>query len=206
LYFPKIKFGLKFILISWLHAFKLFLQVLECKFFSLICCTYGLFADLQLVFSLKNFFNSIGCSNVTFANSLSYNVDFRFLFLMNMSLASVEEVDFAILIGTDLRLEAPLLASRLRKNCIISGYSLKIYSFGLAVSNYFLTVKNIGNSIKSLFLFFAGKSRFIINFFLNDFYNLMLVKFPFFFFEKPAIFLGSGNADRFDFVSMVKSF
>jgi hypothetical protein len=188
-----------------MYAFKLFLHVLENKFFNFIGSIYGLFADLQLVFSLKNFFNSIGCSNITFINVPSFNVDFRFLFLMNMSLVCIEEVDFVILVGTDLRLEAPLLASRLRKACITNNL-LKIYSFGLAISNYFLTVNNVGNSIKSLFLFFAGKSRFIINFFFYDFYNFIFLNFSSFLFEKPVAFLGSGNASRVDFVSVMNSF
>lgn len=145
------------------------MHVLELKIFNFINCIYGLFADLQLVFSLKNFFNSMGCSNVSQLNILQYNMDFRFLFLLNVSLEYIEEVDFVILACTNLRLEAPLLASRLRKNCIVNNFSLKIYSFGLAVSNYFLTVKNIGNSVKSLILFLEGKGRFMINFFFMIF-------------------------------------
>jgi Molybdopterin oxidoreductase len=184
----------------------LFLYVLELKIFDLINCTYGLFADLQLVFSLKNFFNNIGCSNISQLNISSYNMDFRFLFLLNMSLSCVEEVDFVILACTNLRLEAPLLASRLRKNCIANNFSLKIYSFGLAVSNYFLTVKNIGNSLKSLIFFLEGKSRFMINFFFSDFYNFSFLNFSFLNFEKPVVFLGSGNACRFDFVSIADAF
>jgi Molybdopterin oxidoreductase len=185
---------------------KLFLHVLELKFFNFINCTYGLFADLQLAFSLKNFFNSIGCSNISQLNISQYNMDFRFLFLLNTSLEYIEEVDFVILVCTNLRLEAPLLASRLRKNCIINNFSLKIYSFGLAISNYFLTVKNVGNSIKSLILFLEGKVRFMINFFFNDFYNLIFLNYLFLNFEKPIVFLGSGNAFRFDFISIVNAF
>jgi hypothetical protein len=105
-----------------------------------------------------------------------------------------------------LRLEAPLLASRLRKNSIVSNFSLNIYSFGLAISNYFLMVKNVGNSVKTLFLFMEGKSRFIINFFFNDFFNFIFLNFQFFIFEKPVVFLGAANAFRFDFFFFVKSF
>lgn len=187
-------------------CFKLFLYVLELKFFNFINCTYGLFADLQLVFSLKNFFNSIGCSNISQLNISQYNMDFRFLFLLNVSLACIEEVDFVILVCTNLRLEAPLLASRLRKNCIANNFSLKIYSFGLAVSNYFLTIKNIGNSIKSLILFLEGKARFMINFFLSDFYNFIFLNYLFLFFESPIVFLGAGNAFRFDFIFIINAF
>ena len=185
---------------------KLFLHVLELKFFNFVNCTYGLFVDLQLAFSLKNFFNSIGCSNISQLNISQYNMDFRFLFLLNTSLEYIEEVDFVILVCTNLRLEAPLLASRLRKNCIINNFSLKIYSFGLAISNYFLTVKNVGNSIKSLILFLEGKARFMINFFFNDFYNLIFLNYSFLSFEKPIVFLGSGNAFRFDFIFIVNAF
>ena len=184
---------------------KIFLYVLELKFFDFINCAYGLFADLQLVFVLKNFFNSIGCSNLSQLNISLYNIDFRFLFLLNMSLVSVEEVDFVILACTNLRLEAPLLASRLRKNCI-NNIFLRVYSFGLAVSNYFLSIKNVGNSLKSLVLFLEGKARFMINFFSSDFYNFIFLNFSFLNFIKPVVFLGAGCIYRFDLVSIVSAF
>jgi hypothetical protein len=168
-------------------------------------CIYGVFSDLQLVFSLKNFFNSIGCSNVLQSNVSDYNFDFRFLFLLNTSLASLEILDLVVLMFANLRLEVPLLASRLRKNSLANNSYLRIFSFGLAISHSSLFIHNLGNSIRSLFFFLEGKCRFLLDFFVDDFFCFIFLNFSFFIFEKPSFLIGTAAIQRLDSISLVSS-
>lgn len=69
----------------------------------------GYFSDLDTVLSLKNFFVGIGCSNFNYVDNLDMGCDFRFSFLLNKTLVSLESISYCLFIGTNLRLESPLL-------------------------------------------------------------------------------------------------
>jgi hypothetical protein len=132
----------------------------ELEFFEFVC---GSFVELELVNSAKAYLNTFGCINFLHNENFDYNFDFRFLYLLNSTIVSLEIADFVIFIGLNLRLEAPLINSRLRKNYKNS----KFFSFGLCVNYLTFLVKNLGNSAKLLLLFLEGKLKFLFNFFYN---------------------------------------
>jgi NADH dehydrogenase/NADH:ubiquinone oxidoreductase subunit G len=162
----------------------------------------GEFIDLETAFSLKCFFNGIGCSNIFFIYNLNYNIDFKFMYLLNVTLETLEIINLIFLIGCNLRLEAPLILTRIRKSFLNCENDFKIFSLGLAINNFNFYVKNIGNSIKSFKLFLEGKLEYINTIFINNlnwyFINININKIPIFFF-------GTSILIRYDSLFLIKS-
>jgi len=78
----------------------------ELENFEFVC---GSFVELELVNSVKVYLNTFGCTNFFNNENVNYNFDFRFLYLLNATILSLEVADFVVFIGSNLRLEAPLL-------------------------------------------------------------------------------------------------
>jgi hypothetical protein len=111
---------------------------------------------------LKGFFSSFGCSSFYFHNEnkrLFY--DFRWYFLSSQSLQGFEIYKIFLLIGTNLRLEAPLINSRLRKSYLNDNINFKIYSIGFSDSLSRYPIISLGCSIKALLNYSYGISKFI---------------------------------------------
>jgi len=162
----------------------------ELENFEFVC---GSFVELELVNSVKVYLNTFGCTNFFNNENVNYNFDFRFLYLLNATILSLEVADFVVFIGSNLRLEAPLLNSRLKKNCQNS----KIFSFGLSVNYLTFFVKNLGNSVKTLLLFLEGKLKFLLNVYYN--FNLSFLNWnKSLNFVKPLIFFGMSIIKRVD--------
>jgi NADH dehydrogenase/NADH:ubiquinone oxidoreductase subunit G len=160
LQYPKYSLFRKFFTISWKNAINIYLKYLNIfkfKYIQLIC---GPFVELELVISLKGFFNSIGCSNLNyFENNSRNNFDFRCLFFLNKTLLDLENLYTIILFGSNLRMELPLLNSRLRKNYLYN--NLNIYSFGLSLNYLTFPVKNLGIALNLLLNFSKLKNLII---------------------------------------------
>ncbi|GBG70223.1 hypothetical protein CBR_g6354 [Chara braunii] len=89
----------------------------------------GKLADAESMIALKDLMNRLGCTNHV-SEGEAVDADIRSQYLFNSRLSGVEEADVCLLVGTDLRSEAPLLNLRLRK-AVISG-RLKVASIGPA--------------------------------------------------------------------------
>ncbi|XP_013148064.1 PREDICTED: NADH-ubiquinone oxidoreductase 75 kDa subunit, mitochondrial [Papilio polytes] len=78
----------------------------------------GDMADAESLVALKDLVNRLGselvCTEQYFPLEGS-GIDLRSTYLLNTGIANVEEADFVLLIGTNVRLEAPLLNTRIRK-------------------------------------------------------------------------------------------
>ncbi|RYE13131.1 MAG: hypothetical protein EOP34_09480, partial [Rickettsiales bacterium] len=85
----------------------------------------------------------------------------------------IESFDVVLLINTNLRVENPLLNSRLRKNYLNN--KGVIYSFGNGLTYSTYPVINIGNSLKSLMLFLQGKYYYFNKLFFHSFYNMSYI-------------------------------
>ncbi|XP_030745348.1 NADH-ubiquinone oxidoreductase 75 kDa subunit, mitochondrial [Sitophilus oryzae] len=81
----------------------------------------GGLADAEVLVAVKDLLNRVGsealCTEHTFPLDGS-GTDLRSSYLLNNKIAGAEEADFVLLIGTNPRLEAPLLNSRLRKGYV----------------------------------------------------------------------------------------
>jgi NADH dehydrogenase/NADH:ubiquinone oxidoreductase subunit G len=148
--YPLIKVNNTFINISWINAFNLFFLNLfkyDNKYVIL-----GSFSDYESIFNIKQFFNLLG-NNVYFES----NVDnFSSDFLNDIyTLINLEDTKFLLMISLNLRLEMPILNSKLmRKKDKITFYS--IGNVGYFYSNYF---KYLGNSVLEIIKFIFGKTE-----------------------------------------------
>ncbi|XP_022916675.1 NADH-ubiquinone oxidoreductase 75 kDa subunit, mitochondrial [Onthophagus taurus] len=81
----------------------------------------GGFADAEALVALKDLLNRLGsealCTEHTFPMDGS-GTDIRSNYLLNTKIAPVEEADVILLVGTNPRLEAPILNTRIRKGYI----------------------------------------------------------------------------------------
>ncbi|CAH0680219.1 unnamed protein product [Chilo suppressalis] len=78
----------------------------------------GDLADAESLVALKDFVNRLGSENTCteqFFPAEGSGTDLRSSYLLNTKIANVEGADFVLLIGTNVRFEAPLLNARIRK-------------------------------------------------------------------------------------------
>lgn len=132
----------------------------------------GELVSLDVVENSVKFFSSIGCSVKFFDNILDISIDFLDDFFFDLFFY-IDLIRVIVLISLNLRVEMPLLNSRLNK----LKNKIKIYSFGIYgyYNKYFIQV--IGNSIFDLVKFFNGSS--ILNKILN-FRSFFFCGFSFF--------------------------
>ncbi len=119
------------------------------------------FIDLEGALALKGFFTGFGCGFFIFQYELMNLLsDFRYLFLFNQSLESIEICKIFLLINTNLRLELPLLNSRLRKNYLNNRITFKSYAIGFFNEFLGYPILSLGISNFALFQFYYGTSEF----------------------------------------------
>lgn len=111
----------------------------------------GPFLDIESAISLKYFFNNFGCSNIRYVNDFCSFLDFRIFFQLNDTLINIENKTNILFLGTQLRLEAPLINARLRKS-YLNNVLFSAYSFGLSVNHLTYPVLNLGIVLHLLFL------------------------------------------------------
>jgi NADH-quinone oxidoreductase subunit G len=107
--------------VSW---FKLFSYLRTYVDFSKVNFVFGNLVEAELALLLKYFANNFGNSNflglqnTASRDSSLYNSDLSFLHFFNQSLSNLDNSDLILLIASNLRLEAPLVNARIRKNYI----------------------------------------------------------------------------------------
>ena len=121
------------------------LKTKDSKFFSLV----GNTLDCESVFSFKLFLDKLNFKNYDCRQDQSFFIPSkRFSYLFNSKISGIDESDLCILIGTDLRKEAPLINARLRQRIKYSDEKFQVFNFGDKNSN--LDSYNIGNDFYSL--------------------------------------------------------
>lgn len=157
LYRPMLRKNNKLMPISWLEAF-LEIEKHISSSLSNSAAFVGPLVDSESLIVLKDLFNSFGSNNVISTSNLSsLQGDLRFNYISNTNFVNLENSDLCLLLGTDLRVEAPLLNTRLRKNVIVR--KLEIYTIGSSLD---LTYNHIhlGNSLETVKEIAEGKHYF----------------------------------------------
>eukprot|EP00249_Psilotum_nudum_P014651 c24940_g1_i1 orf=402-2753(-) len=76
----------------------------------------GKLSDAEAMMALKDFLNKLGCENLWCeGDGKRSESDIRSSYLLNTTISGLEKADACLLIGTQLRIEAPLVNTRLRK-------------------------------------------------------------------------------------------
>ena len=132
--------------------------------------------------------------------------DLTEFFCLNILIEYLELIKFYLFIGCDLRLEAPLLNIRIKKNFNINkNNELFLYSFGLSLNYATYPIKNIGNTILKFLKFIEGKVRFACDLFIKNFYTFNILNKYYFFNMQVLFFLGNSVLLRNDSKSFFNS-
>ena len=196
--YPKLLAQGCYYVIAWPKAIYLFLKHLFFNYNRSIQAICSHFLDLSSGAILKNFFNSFGCSDIAYDDLFYNKSDFRSFYFLGATLSQLEISSFFLFIALNLRLESPLLNSRLRKNYLNNLNITHYYSIGLALNYLTFPVINLGNSLVCLYSLLEGKLRRYPSFISFSFANLSFLQFPVIPFVKPFILLGSSILHRKD--------
>lgn len=205
--YPKIKYINKFIVFSWDFLINYILKWMKRKNNKFITGVLGPFIDLTTSLSLKNFFNIIGISSIFSYFKFKWFYDFKFFYLLNNSIESLEFFFFYLFIGCDLRLENPLLNIRIKKNYNINkNNELFFFSYGLSLINMNYPIKNLGNNILKFLRFLKGKVRIFSIFFFKSFFSFSFINLNIKLYNSPILICGQTLLMREDSLSFLYSF
>lgn len=142
--------GSEFVEINWKSALLIVADKLKTVNPAAILGVAGDHACLESMVALKDLLNSLGCNNTVSSqtfDSTDLSADFRAGYLMNTTIMGIEDADVLLLVGTNPRMEAPLVNARIRKAWLHWG--LKVSSIG---PNADLTydVDHLGNDLSML--------------------------------------------------------
>lgn len=196
-YYPQVNLYGKFINLSWTTALLILLRQFQNSLGSIVEVVCGSYLSIEAAMALKYYFAGYGCSTICYENDNFSLFDFRFSFLLNSTITYLERINNFLFIGTNLRLEAPIINARIRK-AYLSSNDFKAYSLGLAINYLTYPVLNLGNSISSVISLIEGRFSALKNLLLNDFYNLAffnIIKYDIEIFLGMSIFKrADGNA------------
>lgn len=113
----------------------------------------------------------------------------------------METVFKSLLVGCNLRLDVPLLNSRLRKNFLVSK-NFRAFSIGLSLNYTTFPISNIGSSLLSFYHFLEGRLLLIRSILQDDFINLSYLNF---FVDALNVFIGHRALARLDVGSILYS-
>uniref|UniRef100_A0A0B7AB99 NADH-ubiquinone oxidoreductase 75 kDa subunit, mitochondrial n=2 Tax=Arion vulgaris TaxID=1028688 RepID=A0A0B7AB99_9EUPU len=169
--------------VNWEDAFiNVAERIKECDGQSLAGVA-GSLADAEAMVCLKDMLNRLDsetlCTEERFPATGS-GTDFRSNYIMNTTIAGIEESDILLLVGTNPRLEASLVNARIRKTWVHN--ELCVYMVGAPVDLSY-DYQYLGDSFSILEEIASGAHPFAK--ILNDA-------------NKPAVILGSASLDRED--------
>lgn len=148
---PYIKDQGKWTPVRWEEAYNAIAESLKHHAPTAMAALAGPLVDVESTLALKDLLKNLGCSYFE-CRSEGVHIDSRHrgAYTFNTSLQNLEQADICLLIGVDLRREAPLLAARLRKAYL--GGQLMVAYVGAPLGETDLTHKYtfLGNDIKLL--------------------------------------------------------
>merc|ERR1719361_981426 len=101
---------------SWEDAIISVAKVLDSTPADRMAAIAGGLVDAESLVALKDLMNRLGCETLTTEEAFPMDsADLRSNYLLNTTIAGIEEADLVLLIGTNPRYEAPIFNSRLRK-------------------------------------------------------------------------------------------
>jgi NADH-quinone oxidoreductase subunit G len=108
----------------------------------------GDLVDVESAFLLKQLMNKIGVKNLECRqDGAFFDVSNRSLYTFNTTISGIENSDLCLLIGTNPRIEAPIINSRIRKRFLLGNYN--IFNLGPNIEYTFET-KYLGDSVDIL--------------------------------------------------------
>lgn len=124
---PMIRMNNKLQVCTWDEAFTMMANKLQMCDPKHVACLVGDFVNLETMCALKQLFlhlnvESFDCRQ----NSVQFDINHKADYLFNTQIANIEESDLCLIIGANLRKEAPLLNARIRKRYLQGNYSIAV--------------------------------------------------------------------------------
>jgi NADH-quinone oxidoreductase subunit G len=103
--------------VSWSQAFQIIADKVKATSADKVGALAGQLAGVEDMFALKSLMEKIGSANIDsrFPGSPLHPANGRASYLFNSTIQGIEEADAILLIGTNPRVEAPVLNARIRK-------------------------------------------------------------------------------------------
>lgn len=140
----------------------------------------GSLIELESAISFKDLLNRLGSSCLFNKDLLNLPTNLHKDFTFKLNMKEIDQVDLFIFIGLNIRIEYPILNSRLRSSIIKGG--IPTFSFGQKY-NLTYSYKQLGSNINSVLRFIEGK-HFLNNFILRA--------------KNPKLLMGSNILNRVD--------
>lgn len=159
--------------LGWREALAIAADKLAATPAKQIAAVAGPLVELEALVPLKDLLNSLG-STSTMSTAAPFSADLRASYTLNASIVGLEECDALLLVGSNPRIEAPLLNARIRK--LVRHFGLPVAMVGKSADLTY-DVEHLGDSADALSDLLAGKSAFAQT--LKDA-------------KKPAVLVGTG--------------
>lgn len=171
----------RFKAVSWRDALAVVAEVANQVKPEEIVGIAGQLSDAESMIALKDFLNRLGSNNVSCeGNGISPQADFRSSYLLNTSISGLEKADAFLIIGSQPRVEAPMVNARIRKT--VAANKAKVAYIGPSTEfNY--DHQHLGTGPQTLLEIAEGRHPFCS--------TLLSAK-------NPAIIVGAGVFERKD--------
>ncbi|XP_002991346.2 NADH dehydrogenase [ubiquinone] iron-sulfur protein 1, mitochondrial [Selaginella moellendorffii] len=144
--------------VLWQLAFRAAAEALKHTKPEEMAAIAGKLADAESMLAMKDFFNKLGCENLWCeGDSVNTQADLRSRYLLNSTIAGVENADVILLVGTQVRTEAPLLNLRIRK--AVRNLRAKVGVIG-PPTDLAYEHENLGTGPETLLQIAEGRHRF----------------------------------------------
>lgn len=145
---PYVRQNGKLVEASWEQAFAAIADKVKETSPGRVAAIAGDLADCESMFALKSLMASLGCNNMDCRqDGANYDVSTRVAYVMNSSIAGIDQADAIVLIGVNPRHEAAVLNARIRKRWLRGG--MRVAVVGAAVDLGY-PYQHIGNTPQSL--------------------------------------------------------
>jgi NADH-quinone oxidoreductase subunit G len=173
---------------SWAEAFDAIKKKLKGLKGEEVAGLVGDLADMEAMIALKGLLSDLGSTRVEArADGAAIDASVRSGYLMNSTIAGIEDADFLLMVGTNPRTEAPLVNTRIRKS--VRHLGLKVANIGSA-EDLTYKVEELGDDAALLEQILAGK---------HDVAKALKAA------ERPMILIGQGALKRGDGAAILKA-
>ncbi|MDR2007358.1 MAG: NADH-quinone oxidoreductase subunit NuoG [Alphaproteobacteria bacterium] len=123
---PMIRVSSRLSKASWNEAFRVIADKVKTLQGSQMAALVGDFVDVETAFITKNLFNALGSDNIDCRGGVNFDTTDRGSYLFNTTIRGIEEADSCLIVGSNPRIEAPILNARLRKRYLKGGFDMAV--------------------------------------------------------------------------------
>ena len=175
---PMIRKNGKLVPVDWLEAFTFISKKLKTIQPQNLAGVLGGSVDVETAFALKEFLQKQGSFNICSEfNNANISSDFLENSTFNSTIAAIDESDVLLIVGSDLRKEAPIINARIRKRMLQGNFKVANISYQENRRSFTFKTEDAGNGLNALFELANGT-----HWFTQDLAQA----------KKPLIIIGSG--------------